>query len=144
MAEVTDTVLKTYFETGDIPTQAQFASLIDSKVSRVATLTALKALTAPDFARMVYLSGRATAGDGGEGVFVWSSSDLSTEVAADTLSGIYVKADDTAATSGAWVRQVTGSCDIRWWGAGTAASAATNAAAISAAVASGYSVYIPP
>ena len=31
MAEVTDTVLKTYFETGDIPTEVQFANLIDSK-----------------------------------------------------------------------------------------------------------------
>lgn len=30
MAEVTDTVLKTYFETGDTPTEAQFIDLIDS------------------------------------------------------------------------------------------------------------------
>ena len=33
MAKVTRTVLKTYFETGDKPTEAQFASLIDSNLN---------------------------------------------------------------------------------------------------------------
>jgi hypothetical protein len=33
MAIVTDAVLKTYFETNDIPTEAQYASLVDSKVN---------------------------------------------------------------------------------------------------------------
>ena len=33
MAEVTDTVLKTYFETSDVPTSVQFGDLIDSKLN---------------------------------------------------------------------------------------------------------------
>jgi len=33
MAKVTRATLKTYFETGDKPTQAQFASLIDSNLN---------------------------------------------------------------------------------------------------------------
>ena len=35
MSEQTRTVLKTYFETGDKPTQAQFGDLIDSAVNNV-------------------------------------------------------------------------------------------------------------
>jgi hypothetical protein len=31
MAQVTDVVLKSYFETGDVPTQAQYIDTIDSK-----------------------------------------------------------------------------------------------------------------
>lgn len=42
---------------------------------------------------------------GREGVFVWRTGDYSTQVAADTLEGIYIKADGVAATVGAWVRQ---------------------------------------
>jgi hypothetical protein len=33
MSTVTDTILKTYFETGDKPTESQFEDLIDSKVN---------------------------------------------------------------------------------------------------------------
>ncbi len=41
---------------------------------------------------------------GRECVFIWRSGDYSTEIAADTLEAIYIKADAVAATSGAWVR----------------------------------------
>lgn len=34
MAKQTDTILKGYFETGDVPTQAQFEDLIDSKLNK--------------------------------------------------------------------------------------------------------------
>jgi len=41
MANVSDVTLKTYFNTGDIPTEAQFIDLIDSKanLTGIATLT---------------------------------------------------------------------------------------------------------
>ena len=53
-----------------------------------------------------YMKGRATPGDGAEGTFVWYSSDLSAEVTADPLSGIYVApTSDLTGASGAWGRQ---------------------------------------
>ncbi len=42
---------------------------------------------------------------GREGMFKWMEGDFSTEVAADTLEGVYVKATAVSATLGAWVRQ---------------------------------------
>jgi hypothetical protein len=39
-----------------------------------------------------------------DGVFYWTPGNFSTQVAADTLEGIYLKADAVAASSGAWVR----------------------------------------
>ncbi|MDA3833428.1 MAG: hypothetical protein PF495_08525, partial [Spirochaetales bacterium] len=51
-------------------------------------------------------SGRTAIGDGGGGTFIWDSSDLSTEVTADTESGIYVApTSDLTGATGAWVRQ---------------------------------------
>ncbi|MBB4277241.1 parallel beta-helix repeat protein [Rhizobium mongolense] len=77
----------------------------------VGTRTALKALdTTDDTVAYLKESGR-------EGVFKWTTGDYSTQVAGDTREGVYVKADDTAASSGAWVRAFTGPEDIRWYGA---------------------------
>lgn len=42
---------------------------------------------------------------GREGMFKWMEGDFSTEIAADTLEGVYVKATAVSATLGAWVRQ---------------------------------------
>lgn len=64
-----------------------------------------------------YLKGYSTVGDGGEGNFLWYPSDLSTEVAADTQSGIYVApTSDLTGASGAWVRQYDGSVNVKWFG----------------------------
>lgn len=41
MAIQTDTVLKTYFNTGDVPTETQFSDLIDSKAQTVNSSVAL-------------------------------------------------------------------------------------------------------
>ena len=49
---------------------------------------------------------------GREGDFVWRAGNYSTQVAADTQEGIYVKANAVAATSGAWVRKTVG--DGEW------------------------------
>lgn len=65
-----------------------------------------------------YLQGRTTAGDGGEGIFLWDESDLSTQVAADTQSGVYVAPDsDATGASGAWVRQFDDTVMLAWFGA---------------------------
>jgi hypothetical protein len=55
------------------------------------------------------------------GLFVWSTGNYSTHVAADTLEGIYVKATAIAASAGCWVR-VNGGWNIsgfdpQWFGA---------------------------
>lgn len=52
-----------------------------------------------------------------EGVFAWMVGDYSALVAADTLSGVYVKANAIATTSGAWVREFDGPAFPEWWGA---------------------------
>jgi len=55
---------------------------------------------------------------GREGTFVWLSSNLSTQVTADTAQGIYVApATDGTGASGAWVRQFSGPININWFGA---------------------------
>lgn len=42
--------------------------------------------------------------DGREGFFTWEVGNFTALVAADTLEGVYIKSDATAASSGAWVR----------------------------------------
>lgn len=55
---------------------------------------------------------------GREGLFVWSSSNLSSMVAADAAQGIYVApSSDPTGASGAWVRQFEGVVNIKWFGA---------------------------
>lgn len=51
------------------------------------------------------------------GLFDFMEGDFSAFVTADTLSGIYVKADDVAATAGAWVRRFDGYVYPEWFGA---------------------------
>jgi len=70
----------------------------------VTSLAKAKKLTGKD-GDIIYLLGRSSIGDGYEGQFYWNSSDLSTEVTADTQNGIYIPPDsDTTGASGAWVR----------------------------------------
>ncbi len=55
---------------------------------------------------------------GRNGLFVFDDSDLSAQVSADTLQGIYVAPNsDITGASGAWVRQYSGLADVRWFGA---------------------------
>lgn len=80
------------------------------------SLTDLKALDGYSGA-VVNLIYRATIGDGGGGTFYWDSADLSAQVTADTLSGIYVPPNsDTTGASGAWVRPVHGFLAPEWFG----------------------------
>jgi hypothetical protein len=81
------------------------------------TLTALRGAMTYSGA-VSYLKGRDDVGDGGAGEFIWDSSDLSAEVAADTQSGIYVApSSDLTGASGAWVRQYSGAVNVKWFGA---------------------------
>jgi hypothetical protein len=82
--------------------------------AQVASLTALKAFDRQSVVEAVYMRSRATAGDGGHGWFRWDASDLSAEVAADTLSGIYAAPTGQDGSLGAWVRQYLGVADSAW------------------------------
>lgn len=84
---------------------------------RVSTLTDLQNLTGSDLIQSVRLMGRTTPGDGGQGVFRWDSSDLSSEILLHTQKGIYVPPDsDVTGATGAWVRLYEGHVMIEWFG----------------------------
>ena len=70
------------------------------------TLTTLKARTPSYSGEIVYLKGRTSNGDGGQGHFVWCVGDYTTQVTTDTLSGIYAPSDaDSDGSDGCWIRQ---------------------------------------
>lgn len=96
---------------------AEAAASAISAVYRIENLAALKAFSTTSNS-LIYMRGRLTNGDGGQGHFDWDSSDLSTEVTADTESGIYVApTTDATGASGAWVRQHVGIIRPEWFGA---------------------------
>lgn len=99
----------------------------------ITTVTNLKAFSVAGNSgnETIQLLGYATAGDGGGGFFRWDTSDLSTEVTADTQSGVYVPPNsDTTGASGAWVRLDVDDLDARWFGSdATALTAAGSLAA---------------
>lgn len=71
---------------------------------------------------------------GREGQFLWRAGDYSAQVSADSLEGIYIKANAIAATEGAWVRQRHDlGVDVRWFGA-LCDNVADDGAAINAAI----------
>ena len=89
----------------------------------------------PEATGAMYLKGRTTDGDGGQGVFAWDSSDLSASVTADTLSGIYVApSSDLTGASGAWVRKNICPAKPEWWATNTPPGATNMTAAIQAAI----------
>jgi hypothetical protein len=109
-------------------------------------LADLEALTGTD-GQQATTSGRTAIGDGGGGAFIWNSSDLSTEVTADTEAGSYVApTSDTTGARGAWVRSQVGGINPVWFGAdptGVADSWPAFFAAITLALSSGRQVSIP-
>lgn len=76
----------------------------------VATRTALKSLN-PSIFTSAYLTEPYR-----QGRFVWRAGDYSAQVAADTLEGIFIKADAVAASSGAWVREYGSEILADWFG----------------------------
>lgn len=109
-------------------TVADVRNQLDTPVY-VATRTALKAIdTTKDTTAILTESGR-------EGTFIWRSGDYSTQIAADTLEGLYVKATAIASTAGSWVRQRDDlGVNITWFGA-LCDNSTDDAAAINSAIA---------
>lgn len=73
------------------------------------------------------------------GYFKWTPGDFSAQITADTLEGVYLKADAIASTSGAWVREFDGTVRPSWYGA-AGDGVADDTAELSAAIASGFNV----
>jgi len=100
--------------------QAALAAAADVNY-RVATIAALKALTAADgrVAHLTLIRKR--------GIFTFDASNLSAEVAADTLGGLYIAPNsDATGASGAWVRNWDGlNGHPEWFGAVTNNSTGT-------------------
>lgn len=97
------------------PANFDYAAEYGARVNTVDTLALLKSETNTDYACIC--KGRTSAGDGYEGIFVYDSSDLSTEVSTDTVNGIYVPPNsDASGASGAWVR-VGKQINVKFFGA---------------------------
>lgn len=93
-------------------------NLMNSELYEALGVENLTALQSAQGVGTVYLKGRSSVGDGGQGVFIWNSADLSSEVTADPLHGVFVpKTSDSTGASGAWVRQLKDEFDVRWFGA---------------------------
>jgi len=80
--------------------------------NRVSGLTLSQLVTYPTSQTAVWLKDA-----GREGLFVWSSANLSAQVTADPVQGLYVasSADPTGA-AGAWVRRFSGPASPSWFG----------------------------
>lgn len=95
--------------------------------SAVATRTALKAVDTT-------IQTVATLTEAGrEGTFVWTAGNYSTQIAADTQEGIYVKANAVASSAGAWVRVYASDFKAEWFGV-VATTVTNNATALQAAI----------
>jgi hypothetical protein len=86
------------------------ASILSSS-SNVSSRTALKAIDT-GITKSIYLTEA-----GREGYFIFQSGDYSSKIVSDTAGGVFIKADDTASSAGAWVRIYSGAVDVRWFGA---------------------------
>ena len=110
----------------DLGNKASTADLASADAAKGVALVAGAGRIASTRAVMKALSGNGNLSRpvhlteaGREGVFAFDSSNLSSQVAADSLEGVYVAPDsDATGASGAWVRQWTGlKPDPRWFGA---------------------------
>ena len=82
---------------------ASAASAASINYHTLDTLADLKAYTGS--ATTIYVRGRASVDDGGQGVFIKKAGDFTAKVTADTLSGVYAPSDsDPTGASGCWVR----------------------------------------
>ncbi|WP_210202653.1 right-handed parallel beta-helix repeat-containing protein [Sinorhizobium sp. BJ1] len=113
------------------------AAAASVNIKNVATRAALKALNTA-------VTTLAFLGEGGRnGIFKWTSGDFSTQIAADTQEGIYIKADAIASTAGAWVRQYDGLVNVKWYGAVGDGVTNDTAAFIAAGLLTGQEVIVP-
>ena len=97
---------------------SQKRALIEAFAKPVLGVDALRTTMADFDGDCRYIVYRTAQGDGGHGIFVWSTADLSAKVAADPQSGIYVAlTSDPTGASGAWVRQLNGYVTPKMFGA---------------------------
>lgn len=121
---------------GGFETQS-LAAVAPSPAYKVATLAALKN-TSTTYATTVYVEGRTTKGDGGEGYFYWLSGDQSANagVLADTLEGVYIKPTSPGdGSTGVWKRALFGPLEITFFGAKGDSGTTDNASIINSALA---------
>lgn len=85
----------------------------------VSSYVGLRTVTGQALDQVVSVAFRSFENDGGGGNFRWDDSDLSTQVTADTESGVYVAPNsDATGASGAWVRSnLVGPIFSEWFGA---------------------------
>ena len=95
----------------------------------VADRTALKALATSTY-KVAYLDEA-----GRQGTFLFLFGNYSTYVTADTQEGVFIKADDTATTTGAWVRIYANALQVDWFGAAGDNGVTDDTAAITCAAA---------
>jgi hypothetical protein len=77
-----------------------------------ATRTDLKALATAKYTSAFLAEGKR------RGAWRWRTGDYAARIAADTKEGLFIKANDTASTSGAWVREIVdGYVHSNWFGA---------------------------
>lgn len=125
--------------------QASAAIVAAAEAARDAALAAVPNAFPVDRAAMKALDTNSITAaylkePGREGQFLWRTGDYSSQVAADTAEGIYIKADDVAATDGAWVRAYSERVLPEWFGA-VGDGETDDAAAIEAALATGKCVH---
>lgn len=102
----------------DLANPDKVAALVSGATIYVGSVAELEALSASRNGQIVYIAGRITEGDGGEGVFRWDASDLSASVSADPQQGFYVAPTSApSGASGAWVRSGVSEIYPEWWGA---------------------------
>lgn len=102
--------------------QASAAIVAAAEAARDAAMSAVPNAFPVDRAAMKALDTNSITAaylkeEGREGQFLWRTGDYSGEIALDTAEGVYIKADDVAATAGAWVRQFDGPALFDWFGA---------------------------
>lgn len=89
-----------YMESGATynATTDQIAATVVDPVENLSELRTIDGVAG----QVVYIAGRTTAGDGGDGHFRWVTGDQSANVAADTESIIWVAGTDGTGVGGAW------------------------------------------
>ena len=135
--------------TGEIIEAAQTA--VDAAAAAEAAVSSINIKNVVDRASLKTLDTAVTTlaflrEPGREGLFKWTSGNLSAQIAADSLEGVYIKADAVSSISGAWVRVLKDTLNLKWFGAvgdGTTSDQAAVQAAFSLASYLGKVLYVP-
>lgn len=101
------------------------------------TVATLANVTDADTGDWRYVQGYSTVGDGGHGVWVLTAGNFTTELAADTLNGVYLEYSGEDGSTRAWVRQLNGHVYPEYFGA-VGGGVTDDRAACQAAIDSGY------